>query len=61
MFCKHDWKVLSEKMTESKLQHAIKLGFQKLKSGNSSDLERLFIQVFSCSKCGKLKRYVEIC
>ena len=58
MFCKHDWKLLSEYISESKIEHANKLGFI-VKKGHSFDLERTYIQVFTCTKCGELKRFVE--
>lgn len=64
MFCKHEWKILSEVVTKSKYEVAI---------GASSDsgtrsiklpwqlccAERKHIQTFACDKCGKLKRFVE--
>lgn len=62
MFCKHDWKVLSETTTESKLSHIINvLEKNALRTFRytPSDVERKHIVIVSCSKCGKLKRFVE--
>ena len=62
--CKHEWKVLSETITESKFEHAIK-NFSIANVAEMciprqmSDATRKHIQVFSCNKCGKLKRFVE--
>jgi len=64
MFCKHDWQVLSETTTESKFEHAMKVLKPSVEGkftipGQMSDADRKHIQVFTCSKCGKLKRFVE--
>ncbi len=62
-FCKHEWKILSEKTTISRLESAmeqIKAGFE----GNVKippqlcDASRKHIQVVTCEKCGKLKQFV---
>ena len=61
-FCKHDYKLISETTTQSKLEHAIVLNNVRGRvsgSGNPTILERKHIQVFTCSKCGNLKRFVE--
>jgi len=58
MFCKHDWKVISETTTKSKVEHAKELGMVVNKC-SGFDLDRKFIQIVCCSKCGKLKRHVE--
>jgi len=58
MFCKHKWLTLSETITKSKIEHAKEIGLIVTK-GHSFDLERKHIQVLSCEKCGKLKRFVE--
>jgi len=65
MLCNHIWQVLSETVTESKFECAM----DKIKSaGRASSLtvphqmscvDRKHIQVFTCYKCGKLKRFVE--
>lgn len=56
MFCKHEWKVLSETTTESQMELAVRLGAVKLKNPSSY---RQHIQIVTCSKCGKLKRFTE--
>ena len=60
MFCKHNWKVLSETTTESKIEHAGKIGARfNTKGGADWALERKHIQILTCEKCGKLERFVE--
>jgi len=56
--CQHSWKILSEKTTESRLSHMSTLGYR---SGSVTlyDAERKFIQIVTCTECGKLKRFVE--
>lgn len=58
MFCKHDWKILSEVTTESRLETLSKLGI-KINEAPWSAMKKKFIQIVACSKCGKLKRFVE--
>ena len=62
IFCKHDWVLLSEFISESKLEYALKLlkgtGLTEL-TGGCANPERKHIQVFTCNKCGKLNRFVE--
>ena len=59
IFCRHKWKILSDKMTESKIAHLRDLGLSRLDGGSNDSLERMsrrkIIQVFSCDKCGQLK------
>jgi hypothetical protein len=65
MFCKHEWESLSETVTKSKYESSIKavksLGLEgKTKlPWQLCDADRKHIQVFTCKKCGKLKRFVE--
>jgi hypothetical protein len=63
MFCKHDWKLLSETVTKSKLEVATSQfsgGAGKLRlPWQLCDADRKHIQAFTCSKCGKFKRFVE--
>lgn len=65
MFCKHKWELITETVTKSTFQHAIESlgGPDNLKSiklpWQLSDGERKHIQILQCSKCGKLKRFVE--
>jgi len=64
--CKHDWKLLSETITESKFEHTIRI-IKSINNGEREmqlpwqlvDADRKHIQTFTCSKCGKLKRFVE--
>ena len=63
MFCKHKWQILSETVTESDFEHTIKIlkapGVSKMKIGEmETSSERKLIQIVSCIKCGKLKRFV---
>jgi len=67
MFCKHKWKLLSETHLKSKFETAV----DAIRHGcipteertkvpaQMCDATRKHIQVFTCEKCGKLKRYVE--
>ena len=64
IFCKHEWKLLSTETTISKYECAIKaFDLRNLSSLRLAhqlcDAERKHIQVFSCDKCGNLKRFVE--
>lgn len=63
MFCKHEWKLLTETVTKSKFECAIQaLGDRGAKlelPRQLCDASRKQIQVFVCEKCGKLKRFVE--
>lgn len=66
MFCKHNWKLLSSETTESSFEHAMRLMKERGATGKATipwqmcDTKRKLIQVFSCDKCGKIKRYVEV-
>lgn len=62
MFCKHNWEVLSETTTVSQFQHAMEQIHSRAKvtvPGQMCDAGRKHIQIVTCSKCGKLKRFVE--
>jgi len=60
MFCKHEWKLLSEVTTKSKLQHMRDdCSFVANEFRGTEMVSRKHIQVFTCNKCGKLKRFVE--
>jgi hypothetical protein len=62
MFCKHDWELLSETVTKSRLEVATSnlVGATKIKiPWQLCDASRKHIQTFACKKCGKIKRYVE--
>lgn len=60
LFCKHEWKMLSETITESELEHAIRTLRQHrqiLDSCRGVDLTRKCIQIVTCDKCGEIKQY----
>ena len=63
MFCRHQWKLLSEMVTKSKYEHSMEVASQRVISitlpAQLCDADRKHIQVFTCDKCGKLKRFVE--
>ena len=58
IFCKHEWKVLSETTTKSRAEQVEDLGGM-IKGCADSILSRKFIQIVTCDKCCKLKRFVE--
>ena len=56
--CQHSWKILSEKTTESRLEHMKSIGYTgTVRCYNITN--RKFIQIVTCTECGKLKRFVE--
>lgn len=60
MFCKHEWKMLSEVTTKSKFEVATEnLVGNITVPWQLANANRKHIQVFTCGKCGKLKRFVE--
>ena len=63
IFCKHKWELLSETVTQSKFEVSIELVSKFTDKINlpwqMSSADRKHIQVFTCDKCGKLKRFVE--
>lgn len=64
LFCKHDWKVLSEKEMESVLEIALKSFYEngievKTIPHQLCHGERKYIAICSCNKCGKIKKFVE--
>jgi len=64
MFCKHKWEILSETVTKSKYESSMEasaiLSVSNIKLPHQlCDADRKHIQVFTCSKCGKLRRFVE--
>lgn len=61
IFCNHDWKVLSETTTKSTIEKSRDLDLVANGPIRDWDLERKLIQVFSCKKCGKIKRYITQC
>ena len=64
IFCKHEWKTISETVTKSKYEIALEAskgaGIESIKlPWQLCDADRKHIQVFACEKCGKFKRFVE--
>lgn len=64
ILCSHEWVKLSEIVTESSLECTMKVfSTPRLEEislpGNAFNSDKKVIQVFTCSKCGKLKRFVE--
>lgn len=64
MFCRHDWKLINEAVTKSKYEHALEAVADRSVTNlklpwQLCDAKRKHIQVFTCQKCGKLKRFVE--
>ena len=64
MFCKHKWEMASETVTKSKFESSLEAASKALSSAKNIPhqlccADRKHIQVFTCSKCGKLKRFVE--
>ena len=57
MFCKHNWKILSETRTDSIAERAIKIGMH-FNHCPGDDLKQILVQIVTCDKCGKIKRYV---
>ena len=56
-FCKHEWSILSETVTDCKAKALTDLGIAHAK-GIIDPADRKFIQIVTCDKCGKLKRFV---
>lgn len=64
LFCKHEWKVLSETTTESAIEVTMRVLQETTKSAKSipwqmCSTERKYIVVVGCDKCGKIKKIVE--
>ena len=56
LFCKHEWKILSEKREQSSLEKILnaKVGVDNIKLVNGK-----LIQILTCNKCGDLREFVE--
>jgi len=61
IFCKHEWKLLSETVTKSDLEAVLEtLRDRSGKMNSHADSgNRKHIAICTCSKCGKLERFVE--
>ena len=64
-FCKHDWIVLTETVTKSKFESSVE-SISNSKAEGRVPIphqlccgDRKHMQVFTCTKCGELKRFVE--
>lgn len=58
IFCIHNWELISETITKSKIEVLRDCGVTSLK-GLYEPVDRKFIQILTCKNCGKLKRFVE--
>jgi hypothetical protein len=59
--CKHKWQILSEKTTKSKFEVAREAleGVSRVKiPWQMCDASRKVIQIVTCEKCGKIKKFV---
>ncbi len=56
--CKHDWVMVSEETTRSIVERARE---QRYTANyiKPCDLEKKYINIFKCNKCGKIKKIVE--
>lgn len=61
IFCDHDYELTHEHTTESKFEVSARAcnGHGNL-PWQLCDASRKYIQTFKCTKCNKLKRYVEV-
>lgn len=63
MFCKHSWNLISEVTTKSKFECVTETMRNNVTNVRIPHqlccADRKFIQVVQCTKCGKLKRFVE--
>ncbi len=58
LFCRHEWKILTQLTTESKLEHAMRQIPNATKLNLPHQVchaDRKHIMVLACEKCGKLK------
>ncbi|MCK5606767.1 hypothetical protein KAR91_32995 [Candidatus Pacearchaeota archaeon] len=58
MSCKHNWKILHSEISESMMEQAVRLGGE-ITEGNASIFTKKSIQIVTCDKCGKIRKYVE--
>jgi len=60
IFCKHEWKLISETTTRAAIEVLGSVGMPfHIDKGGPHFTERKHIQLVQCDKCGKLKRFVE--
>lgn len=64
IFCKHKWAILSEITTKAPFEVAVEaLSSREGKCTiphQMSITDRKVIQIVSCEKCGKIKKFVEV-
>lgn len=59
MFCKHDWTVLSDKVTKSGFEIMAETHEVKINANTSTCiLDRKSITIVACKKCGAIKKFV---
>jgi hypothetical protein len=64
MLCKHEWELINQVITQSKFEHAMNQ-MKEFDKGSAKlpwqlcSAERKVIQIFTCKKCGKLKKFVD--
>lgn len=58
IFCRHDWELISETKTKSKIEQMIEMGANPT-TVPAYMMEKKLIQILKCKKCSKLKRFVE--
>lgn len=56
--CAHDWQILSEHTTTSRIEELVRNGVRPCTS-STDDTRRKFIQIVTCAKCGQIHRWVE--
>jgi hypothetical protein len=58
--CKHDWKILSEITSDSKMETMQKTGVTHIEGvGDMAEMcEKTIVQIVSCTKCGVIKKFV---
>jgi heterodisulfide reductase subunit A-like polyferredoxin len=61
IFCKHEWKLLSETVTKSDLETLLEAFSDRHGKVNThaDSGNRKHIAICTCTKCGKLERFVE--
>lgn len=58
MFCKHEWKLESSNKIESALSESVRAGRGiSIRQLHPFTFNVKLIEVFSCTKCGKLKKF----
>ena len=59
LFCNHKWTVLSDTVTKSACEIAKESGVLKIDDAPDNFYARKHIQIVTCDKCGKIKRWSE--